>query len=63
MTYTTGDANYIAPKYDQTEGLWALSFLVTRKWKHFSPRDYILEIRNVTNAKGTQEHSLYLQLE
>jgi choline dehydrogenase len=63
LDYLTGDANYLDPARDMTEGLWALPFHVTPKWKRFSPRDYILETMNVKNANGTQKYPLHLQLE
>jgi choline dehydrogenase len=63
VDYLTGDANYLDPKRDQTEGLWALPFHVTPRWKRFSPRDYILETLNVKNGNGTQKYPLHLQLE
>jgi choline dehydrogenase len=63
LDYLTGDANYLDPARDMTEGLWALPFHVTPKWKRFSPRDYILETTNVKNANGTQKYPLHLQLE
>jgi choline dehydrogenase len=62
IDYITADANYLSPTRDQTEGLWALPFHVTSNWKRFSPRDYILETLNVTNANGTRKYPLHLQL-
>jgi choline dehydrogenase len=63
LDYLTGDANYLDPKRDQTEGLWAVPFHVTPRWKRISPRDYILETQNVRNASGMQMYPLHLQLE
>jgi choline dehydrogenase len=62
IDYITDDANYLSPTRDQTEGLWGLPFHVTSNWKRFSPRDYILETLNVTNANGTKKYPLELQL-
>lgn len=62
LDYITGDANYLSPTRDQTQGLWGLPFHVTRGWKRFSPRDYILETVNVTSTNGTQKYPLHLQL-
>jgi choline dehydrogenase len=62
LDYITDDANYLSPTRDQTEGLWALPYHVTSKWKRFSPRDYILETLNVTGANGTRKYPLHLQL-
>jgi choline dehydrogenase len=61
--YLTADANYLDPNRDFTEGLSALPFHVTPKWKRFSPRDRILETVNTSNANGTHKYPLYLQLE
>ncbi|KAF1838604.1 alcohol oxidase [Decorospora gaudefroyi] len=63
LDYITSDPNYLDPKRDQTEGLWSLPFHVTPTWKRFSPRDYILETRNATNANGTRKYPIHLQLE
>jgi choline dehydrogenase len=63
LDYLTGDANYLDPKRDQKEGLWALPFHVTPRWKRFSPRDYILETLNVKGTNGKQKYPLHLQLE
>ncbi|KAL5121974.1 hypothetical protein ACEQ8H_000190 [Pleosporales sp. CAS-2024a] len=62
LAYITGDANYLSPTRDETEGLWALPFHVTKHWKRFSPRDYILETLNITTANGKQKYPLHLQL-
>tara|TARA_R110002003_G_scaffold97_37_gene8068 strand:- start:25313 stop:26839 length:1527 start_codon:yes stop_codon:yes gene_type:complete len=62
LDYITGDANYLSPTRDQTEGLWGLPFHVTTNWKRFSPRDRILETVNSTTGNGTQQYPLYLQL-
>jgi choline dehydrogenase len=62
IDYVTSDPNYLSPTRDQTEGLYALPFHVTSKWKRFSPRDYILETLNVTSANGTRKYLLQLQL-
>ncbi|KAI4663548.1 uncharacterized protein J4E78_003964 [Alternaria triticimaculans] len=63
LDYLTSDANYLAPMRDQTEGLSSLPFHVTPDWKRFSPRDRILELRNLTNSNGTLKYPLHLQLE
>ena len=57
LDYLTSDGNYLDPMRDQSEGLWSLPFHVTPNWKRFSPRDRVLETRNLTNA------TLHLQLE
>jgi choline dehydrogenase len=62
LDYITDDANYLSPTRDQTQGLWGLPFHVTKTWKRFSPRDYILETVNVTSSNGTQKYPLHLQL-
>jgi choline dehydrogenase len=63
LDYLTSDANYLDPTRDQSEGLWSLPFHVTPNWKRFSPRDRILEARNLTNVNGTLKYPLHLQLE
>lgn len=55
LDYITGDANYLSPTRDQTEGLWGLPFHVTPIWRRFSPRDYIKET-------VAQKYPLHLQL-
>jgi choline dehydrogenase len=62
IEYITGDANYLSPTRDQAEGLWNMPSHVTKKWKRFSPRDYILETVNMTTGNGTQLYPLYVQL-
>jgi choline dehydrogenase len=57
LDYLTSDGNYLDPMRDQTEGLSSLPFHVTSNWKRFSPRDRILETRNLTNG------TLHIQLE
>ncbi|KAH6866736.1 hypothetical protein BKA58DRAFT_210807 [Alternaria rosae] len=63
LDYLTSDANYLDPMRDQTEGLSSLPFHVTPNWKRFSPRDRILEMRNLTNSDGTLMYPLHVQLE
>lgn len=62
LEYITGDANYLSPTRDQTQGLWGLPFHVTTNWKRFSPRDYILETVSMTTGNGTQLYPLHVQL-
>lgn len=62
IDYITGDANYLSPTRDKTQGLWGLPFHVTPNWKRFSPRDYILETLNATSPNGTGKYPLKLQL-
>ncbi|EDU45337.1 choline dehydrogenase [Pyrenophora tritici-repentis Pt-1C-BFP] len=63
LDYLTADPNYLDTKRDVTEGLWALPYHVTTKWKRFSPRDRILEMLNETKADRTQKYPLHLQAE
>jgi choline dehydrogenase len=63
LDYLTSDGNYLDPMRDQSEGIWGLPFHVTSRWKRFSPRDRILELRNLTNTNGTLKYPLHLQLE
>ncbi|KAF1950758.1 alcohol oxidase [Byssothecium circinans] len=62
IDYLVSDPNYDGPKRDQTEGLFALPFHVSKGWRRFSPRDRILATRNETTANGTARYSLDLQL-
>lgn len=56
------DANFLDPKRDETQGLYALPFHATNGWRRFSPRDRILATRNETYENGTLKYALHVQL-
>ncbi|KAH4056502.1 hypothetical protein HBH98_035410 [Parastagonospora nodorum] len=62
LDYLISDGNYLGPTRDQDQGLWGLPFHVTKNWKRFSPRDYILETLNVTSDNGSPKYPLHLHL-
>lgn len=62
VDYLVADGNYEDPNRDVTEGIWALPFHVTKTWKRFSPRDYILATRAEKNSDGSPKFKLDLQL-
>ena len=62
IDYLVSDANFLSPKRDKTQGLFALPFHVTKTWKRFSPRDRILATRSERQEDGTLKYPLHLQL-
>ncbi|KAF1996027.1 GMC oxidoreductase [Amniculicola lignicola CBS 123094] len=62
VDYMVSDGNFLDPKRDQMEGLWALPFHVEKNWKRFSPRDRILATLSEKTADGKQKYPLYVQL-
>lgn len=62
IDYLVSDPNFLDPKRDVTQGLYALPFHVTKNWRRFSPRDRILATLNATAANGTPKYPLTLKL-
>jgi choline dehydrogenase len=56
------DPNGVDAARDKTQGLFALPFHASPKYRRFSARDLVLSALNATNPDGTKKHPLTLKV-
>lgn len=58
----TRDGNFLSDTRDVTQGLYAMPFHATPRWRRVSSRDYILATVSAINEDDSKMFPLYLQL-